>query len=86
MDGWAESEAQTLITEVAGGQLLQAGDDARAPVELTDTGQRLHTRIRTAVTQITQRLWGDLPAEDLATAGRVLSTVLARANAELASA
>jgi hypothetical protein len=27
---------------------------------------------------------GDLPAEELATAGRVLSTVLARANAELA--
>ena len=39
-----------------------------------------------AGTQITQRLWGDLPVEDLATTGRVLSTVLARANAELASA
>jgi len=30
-----------------------------------------------------ERLWGDLPAEDLATAGRVLSIVTARANAEL---
>ena len=39
-----------------------------------------------AVTQITQRLWGDLSVGDLATTGRVLSTVLARANAELASA
>jgi hypothetical protein len=29
-------------------------------------------------------MWGDLPPEDLATAGRVLSTVLARANKELA--
>jgi hypothetical protein len=31
-------------------------------------------------------MWGDLPAGELATAGRVLSTVLARANAELAAA
>jgi hypothetical protein len=38
------------------------------------------------VTEITQRLWGDLPAEDLAIAGRVLGTVLVRANAELAGA
>jgi hypothetical protein len=55
-------------------------------VKPTDAGQQLHRQIRTAVSQITQRLWGDLPAEDLATAGRVLSTVLARANAELAGA
>lgn len=55
-------------------------------MKLTDAGQQLHTRIRTATTQVTQRLWGDLPVEDLATAGRVLSTVLARANAELGSA
>jgi hypothetical protein len=55
-------------------------------VKPTDAGQQLHGQIRTAVTQITQRLWGDLPAEDLATAGRVLSTVLTRANAELAGA
>ena len=31
-----------------------------------------------------QRLWGDLPAEDLATAGRVLAIITDRANAELA--
>jgi hypothetical protein len=36
------------------------------------------------VTGITQRLWSGLPAEDLATAGRVLSIITERANAELA--
>ena len=46
--------------------------------------QQLHSRIRTAITEITQRLWGDLPAEDLATAGRVLAIITERANAELA--
>src|SRR5438270_264073 len=56
-----------------------------APVTVTDAGRRRHGEIRGAVTRIIQRLWGDLPAEDLATAGRVLSTVLARADAELAA-
>jgi hypothetical protein len=55
-------------------------------VSLTDAGHQLHVRIRTAVTEITQRLWGDLPTDDLATAGRVLGTVLVRANAEPADA
>jgi hypothetical protein len=79
-------DAQARIAELAAAQLLQVPDDEGSPVRVTEAGQHLHGRIRTAVTQITQRLWGDLPAEDLATAGRVLSTVLTRADAELASA
>jgi hypothetical protein len=61
--------------------LLHARQDLVQLPELLASGE-----VRTAVTQITERLWGDVPAEDLATAGRVLSTVLARANAELAAA
>jgi hypothetical protein len=53
---------------------------------LTETGSELFGRIRGAVDRITERLWGDLPAQDLRTAGRVLGTILARANAELAPA
>jgi len=79
----SEAQAQAHIGELAAAQLLAA---AESPVALTDAGQQLHGRIRAAVTEITQRLWADLPPEDLATAGRVLSTVLARANAELAAA
>jgi DNA-binding MarR family transcriptional regulator len=82
----SEAEAQDQITALADAQLLQVDDDAGAPVTVTDAGRQLHGRIRATVTQITERLWGDLPAEELATAGRVLSTVLARANAELAAA
>jgi hypothetical protein len=80
----SEAEAQARITELAAAKLLQAPDGEGSSVTVTDAGQRLHGQIRAAVTQITQRMWGDLPAEDLATAGRVLSIVLARANAELA--
>ena len=79
----SETEAHARITELVAAQLLQAADGEGSPVKITDAGQQLHGQIRTAVTQITERLWGDLPAEDLATAGRVLSTILARANAEL---
>ena len=35
-------------------------------MEVTDAGLQLHGRIRTQVSEITKRLWGDLPAEDLA--------------------
>jgi hypothetical protein len=81
----SEAEAQAHITELVAARLLQDPDGDRLPVKLTDAGQQLQGQIRTAVTHVTQRLWGDLPAEDLATAARVLSIVLARANAELAS-
>jgi predicted ArsR family transcriptional regulator len=51
---------------------------------VTQRAQDLFTRVRAATREITERLWGDLPAEDLATAGRVLSIITERANAELA--
>jgi DNA-binding MarR family transcriptional regulator len=78
-----EAEARARIAELAAAQLLDVPDDQGSPVKVTDAGQQLHARIRTATAEVTQRLWDDLPAEDLAVAGRVLSTVLERANAEL---
>jgi hypothetical protein len=81
-----DAQAQARIAELAAAGLLQASGGDGAPVTVTEAGRRLHGRIRGAVTQITARLWGDLPAEDLATAGRVLDTILTRANAELAAA
>jgi DNA-binding MarR family transcriptional regulator len=79
------AEAQARIAELAAAQLLDVPDDNGSPVIVTDAGQRLHAQIRTATTETTQRLWGDLPAEDLAITGQVLSTILDRANAALAS-
>jgi hypothetical protein len=80
----SDTEAQTRIAELATSKLLQAPDGNGSPVKPTEAGRALHGQVRTAVTQVTQRLWGDLPVQDLATAGHVLSTVLGRANAELA--
>jgi DNA-binding MarR family transcriptional regulator len=80
----SQRDAAARVEELGAAQLLDAPAGEGLPVNLTDTGQHLIARIRGAVTEITQRLWGDLPPEDLATAGRVLSTILERANAELA--
>src|SRR3982074_3707907 len=80
----SDAQASALIRELAAKHLVNVHDSAASPVTLTDAGQKLHAKIRAAVSQITERLWGDLPAEDLAVAARVLSTVAARANQELA--
>lgn len=77
-------DAQQRIAELIEAHLLELPHGDGSPVSVTDAGSHLHAQIRTAVTEITQRLWGDIPVNDLATAGRVLSTVLERANAELA--
>lgn len=66
------------IGELAAAGLLRDGGDGR--IRVTDQGRARWTQVRAAIGPITERLWGDLPAEDLAVAGRVLSTVLDRAD------
>lgn len=53
---------------------------------VTADGQRLIDRAQAQVGEITQRLWGDIPAADMAVVRRVLGTVLERAEAELSAA
>ena len=74
----------TAIAELTSAELVQALPGEGSRIGLTEAGQARYRSIRTALGEVTSRLFGGLPAEDLATAGRVLSTVLARANAELA--
>jgi hypothetical protein len=80
----AEPVALATIAELTVSELMETlpGDDTR--LRLTDAGQTLNREIRTAVGELTARLYADLAADDLATAGRVLTLVTARANAELA--
>jgi hypothetical protein len=68
------------ITELTAAGFLRDGDGR---IQVTDEGQARWTQVRTAIGPIIQRLWGDLPAEDLTAAGRVLGIVLDRANAVL---
>lgn len=52
-------------------------------VVLTDDARALQARVSSSVDEIIVRLWGDLRDADLAIAGRLLATVLGRANEEL---
>ena len=78
----SETRARALIGDLVTAQRLQITGEPPA-VTVTGPARQLHSRIRAAIAGITQRLWGDLPAEDLATAGRVLAIITDRANAEL---
>lgn len=72
------------IAELTASELLEALPGEGSRVGLTDAGQARYRQIRTAIDEVTARLYGDLPADDLATAARVLTIITARANAELA--
>jgi DNA-binding MarR family transcriptional regulator len=73
------------IAELTAAGFLRDSDSGDDRVEVTDEGHARWTRVRTAIGPITQGLWGDLPAEDLAAATRVLRVVLDRAHAVLAA-
>jgi len=76
-----EDDVQARVSELIARQLL--GDSSSPVVTLTDAGKELHGRIRSANVELTERLWGDLPAGDLATTARVLTIVHERAESEL---
>jgi hypothetical protein len=79
----AKFDPEKSAVEIEGllslGMLEADGGD----VLLTPAARELQARVVGTTDEIRDRLWGDLPAADLATAGRVMGTVLSRANAEL---
>jgi DNA-binding MarR family transcriptional regulator len=80
-----DAEAAAHVDQLAVAGLVELPRVDGSAVTVTEGGRELHSRIRTRVAAITERLWGDLPSDDLATAARVLGTVLERASAELAA-
>jgi DNA-binding MarR family transcriptional regulator len=82
----SEARAGAQISELAAAGLIELPASEAARVTVTSSGRQLYDRVRTATAAITQRMWGDLPVADLEAAGRVLSTVLRRADDYLANA
>lgn len=78
--------AETVLAGLIAQGLLEITVEPGAPARLAVTarGSDLHRAHGAALTEITDRLYADLPAEDLAAAGRILTEVTARANAVLA--
>ncbi len=81
-----DAEARACVDELTAAGLVAVPADRPAEITVTDAGRQLHAGVESAVIEITNRLWGDLPADELTSAARVLNTVLARANDELHAA
>jgi DNA-binding MarR family transcriptional regulator len=75
--------ALATLAELAEGQLIEDIQDGQSVV-LTETGLALFRQISSAGARSVARLYADVPADDLAIAGRVLTVITARADAELA--
>jgi hypothetical protein len=81
-----QATVREAVAHLLSSGLLDVWQDNGSTVTLTDAGRARHQRIRAAIGEITGRLYAGLPAADLVTAGRILTTLTARANAELARA
>jgi hypothetical protein len=79
-----ETTARSSIDEVTSADLVAATGDP-VHLELLPEGTARAQAIRHGIAQIAARLYGDLPAQDLATTHRVLATIAERANAEMAA-
>ncbi|MFD9461225.1 MarR family winged helix-turn-helix transcriptional regulator [Streptomyces sp. NPDC060027] len=79
-----EPTARRTVDAMTAVKLLE--EPTAGQVSLTDAGRELFESIRTAGNEIAARLYAGIPAEDLAAAGRVLTLVTERADAELAEA
>ncbi|MEV1050018.1 MarR family transcriptional regulator [Streptomyces sp. NPDC049887] len=75
------ADIRTALDELLTGRLLAAeGPHLRA----TDAAHELLAAVAAETAPVSKRIWSDIPAEDLAAAGRVLALVTKRADAELA--
>lgn len=77
------AEAHSVVDELITAGLLTPQESSR--VRITDAGRELYDRTSAATAPITARIYAGIPAEDLAAAGRVLTLITERANAELAT-
>jgi DNA-binding MarR family transcriptional regulator len=76
------ADIRATADELLAKQLIVADGAHLRP---TDAGRELIAATSAETAPVAARIWGGIPAEDLAAAGRVLATVTERANAELSA-
>ncbi|MFB7586835.1 MarR family transcriptional regulator [Streptomyces sp. NPDC056169] len=81
-----DSVVRGVVDELIAAKLLEEDPAETSRLRFTDAGRELDATTSAESAEISARLYADIPAEDLATAGRVLTLVTERANAELAGA
>ena len=72
-----------VVTQLLDQGLIDRTSDGVPQISLTASGIDLSDHVKETIAQITERLYGGLPVEELAIAHRILAAVTARANAEL---
>ncbi|MGF0176387.1 MarR family transcriptional regulator [Streptomyces sp. Marseille-Q5077] len=77
------AEAHSVVDELIAAQLLAPQEPSQ--VRITDAGRELYEQTSAETAPISARVYADIPAEDLAAAGRVLTLITERADAELAA-
>jgi DNA-binding MarR family transcriptional regulator len=77
-----DAAAQAAINELAGAELLKDVPGATAHVAFTAAGQARFDQINHVVRDVIARTYTGIPAEDLATAARVLTVITTRLNTE----
>ncbi|TVL91196.1 MarR family transcriptional regulator [Streptomyces sp. SAJ15] len=75
-------DIRATLDELLAKRLLLADGAHLRP---TDAGRELIAAVGAETAPVSARIWGEIPAQDLAAAGRVLALVTERANAELAA-
>lgn len=75
------TEAHSVVDELIAAELLAPQEPSR--VRMTDAGRELYDRTSAETAPITARIYAGIPTEDLAAAGRVLTLIAERADAEL---
>ena len=81
-----ESVGRGAIEELTAAKLLETDPADPSRLRITHTGRKLYETISAETAEISARLYAGIPPEDLAVAGRVLTLITQRANAELADA
>ncbi|MEV0155623.1 hypothetical protein AB0H57_18020 [Micromonospora sp. NPDC050686] len=80
----AEATALAALDDGIGAGLLRTLPADGSGLALTDAGRAVQQRLAGVVAALTARLYGDIAPDDLAVAGRVLTLIRQRADAELA--
>ncbi|MFC5213778.1 MarR family transcriptional regulator [Streptomyces coerulescens] len=76
------AEVHSVVDELIAAELLTAQEPSA--VRITEAGRERFTSTSAATAPITARIYDGIPEEDLAVAGRVLTLITERADAEFA--
>jgi DNA-binding MarR family transcriptional regulator len=77
------AEADSVVDELMAAGLLAS--EGTSQVRITDAGRELYETTSAETAPISARIYAGIPKEDLAVAGRVLTLITERADAELAA-